>query len=314
MGQNRDGQPLHVVGDAVGPAGQERRGLGRPEEGTGGAGAGPEGEGVAAAGGLGDGHHVPHEGRVHLDPLGRLLEPADLRGGEDRRQVREDAARLPGDDLPLGLGRGVADVDPHQEAVHLGLGERMGPVILEGVLGRDHHEGSGERVGLVIQRDLRLVHRLQQAGLGLGAGPVDLIGQDDVGEQGARLELEGPRLGAPDADPEDVGGEQVAGELDPLEGAPERAGQSLGKRGLPHPRHIFDEEVAPSEERDEGEPDLVRLAHQHPLELGPEAGEGCVGDRRGGRGHAGSLREGSEGREIPSKVSNNRTRGRADFS
>ena len=300
MGQDRDDQPLHVVGDAVGPAGQERRGLGRPEERAGRAGAGPEGEGVAAPGGLGDGHHVPHDGRVHLHPLGCLLEAADLRGREDRGQVREDAARLPRYDAPLGLGRGVADLDPHQEAVHLGLGERMGPVILEGVLGRDHHEGSGERVGLVVQRDLRFVHRLQEAGLGLGAGPVDLVGQDDVGEQRARPELKGPGLGVEDVDPEDVGGEQVAGELDPLERAAKRAGQSLGERGLPHPRDILDEEVAPGEERDEGEPDLVRLAHQHPLELSPEAGEGLGGHGGGRGGHAGSLCKGWQRPEIAS--------------
>jgi hypothetical protein len=45
-------------------------------------------------------------------------------------------------------------------------------------------------VGDAVDRDLPLLHALQQRGLGLRAGPVDLVADDHVGEDRARLELE----------------------------------------------------------------------------------------------------------------------------
>jgi hypothetical protein len=43
--------------------------------------------------------------------------------------------------------------------------------------------------------DAALLHRLEQGRLGLGRGAVDLVGEDDVGEDRARLEDEGSGAG-----------------------------------------------------------------------------------------------------------------------
>jgi hypothetical protein len=39
-----------------------------------------------------------------------------------------------------------------------------------------------------VDRDLALLHRLEQRRLRLGGGAVDLVGQQEVGEDGARVE------------------------------------------------------------------------------------------------------------------------------
>ena len=56
-----------------------------------------------------------------------------------------------------------------------------------------------------VDGDLALLHRLEQRGLRLGRRPVDLVGEDDVGEHaaGAELELVGARFHT--ETPDDVG-------------------------------------------------------------------------------------------------------------
>ena len=80
---------------------------------------------------------------------------------------------------------------------------------------------------------------------------------------GTELEL----LGLPvvDRHPGDVAGQQVRGELHPAHRAVDRDRQRLGQRGLAHPRHVLDQEVALGQQRDEREAHDVRLAHEHLL-------------------------------------------------
>jgi hypothetical protein len=60
-------------------------------------------------------------------------------------------------------------------------------------------------MGVTVDRDLALGHGLEQGGLGSRRGPVDLVGQDDVGEDRAgrnsncsswRRKTETPRMSA----------------------------------------------------------------------------------------------------------------------
>ena len=46
--------------------------------------------------------------------------------------------------------------------------------------------GGGSGVRRAVDGDLALLHRLEQRRLGLRRGPVDLVGEHDVGEQRAR--------------------------------------------------------------------------------------------------------------------------------
>ena len=66
----------------------------------------------------------------------------------------------------LCLVTGIAHLDSRHEAVALGLWQRIGSLHLDRILGRHHHEGPFELVGLPIRGDLSLGHCLQQRGLG----------------------------------------------------------------------------------------------------------------------------------------------------
>ena len=76
--------------------------------------------------------------------------------------------------------------------------------------------GGGSGAGLAVDGDLALLHRLEQRRLRLRRGPVDLVGEHDVGEQRARLEAELLGRALVDADADEVGGQQVGRELDAL--------------------------------------------------------------------------------------------------
>ena len=62
------------------------------------------------------------------------------------------------------------------------------------------------------------------------------------------------------ADPDEVGGQQVGGELDPLPGAVDRAGERLGEAGLADAGNVLDQQVALGQQRHHRELDRFALA------------------------------------------------------
>ena len=120
------------------------------------------------------------------------------------------------DDVLLG-GGGVADENLEHEAVDLRLGQRVGALGLDGVLRRHDEERVRRRVGLPADGHLPFLHHLEQRALHLGRRPVDLVGQQQVGEDRPERDLELAVALVVDAGADDVGGHQVGGELDPLE-------------------------------------------------------------------------------------------------
>ena len=66
------------------------------------------------------------------------------------------------------LGR-IAESEPHQKAVELRFGQRIGAGLVQRVLGGDDEEGHRQLVRFTIQRDLVFFHGLEQCALGLRA-------------------------------------------------------------------------------------------------------------------------------------------------
>ena len=115
-------------------------------------------------------------------------------------------------------------------------------------------------MGDVVDGRLTLLHALQQARLGLGRGPVDLVRQHDVGEHRAGAELEAHVLLVEHVDPGDVAREQVGRELDAREAAAHRARQGLGEQRLADARVVLDDHVPAGEQRDDARLDDLVLA------------------------------------------------------
>ena len=90
----------------------------------------------------------------------------------------------------FGRPVGIAELDAHQEAVELRFGQREGADLLGRVLGGDDEEGLGQLARFAFHRDLLFLHGLQQRALRLGAGAVDLVGQQHLGEDRPRVKGE----------------------------------------------------------------------------------------------------------------------------
>ncbi len=115
-----------------------------------------------------------------------------------RDVVRVEPRVVAAQHLLLLLGGRVADLQLEEEPVELRLGQRVGALVLDRVLRGDHDERVGQRAGLALDRDLALLHRLEQRRLRLGRRAVDLVGQQQVREHRALAE---PELARPTRPP-----------------------------------------------------------------------------------------------------------------
>ena len=175
------------------------------------------------------------------------------------------------DDVALLLFLGIGDARLEHETVHLRLGERIGTLLLEGVLRSQHEERLRQRIGLVADGHLPLLHGLQQGALHLGGRTVDLVGQDEVGENGALLHVELLLLLRVDERTDDVGRQQVRRELYAAETGIDRLGEGRDGQRLGQTGHALQQDVAVGKQSDEQRVDQVFLADDHLAHL---AGKG----------------------------------------
>ena len=159
------------------------------------------------------------------------------------------------DDGELLVVLRIADQHLQQEAVDLRLGQRIRALGLDRVLRRHHEERRRNEMRVVADRDLALLHDLEQRGLHLCRRAVDLVGQEKVAEDRAELGVERPLLRAIDARADQVRRDEVGRELDTGERSAEHSRGRLDGQGLGESGHALDEQVA-----------LREQAHEHALE------------------------------------------------
>jgi hypothetical protein len=99
-------------------------------------------------------------------------------------------------------------------------------------------------------RHLALLHHLQQRALHLGRGAVDLVGQQQVGEDRPERGAEVARVLVVHARADEVCGHEVGRELDAPEAAAHGARQRLHRERLGQARHALHQQVALREHGD----------------------------------------------------------------
>ena len=251
-------------------------------------------------GGFDERDRVADDPRIDVDLVDLGLEGDQAVAVEDLAR-REVAAQRPGDDLGLLGGVRIVEQDLEHEPVELRLGQGIGPLGLDRVLGREHDERRGDRVGRVTDRDLVLLHDLEQRRLDLRRGAVDLVGQQEVREHGAELRLERRLARSVDARADEVGRHEVRRELDPLERATEDVREGLDRQGLGEAGDALEQDVSAGQQADEDAFEHRVLADDDAADLeedrfGRRAGVVGIGEgaqvarglRRGGLGHGGS--------------------------
>ena len=203
---------------------------------------------------------------LHVHDPGEPLQLQHLVHGDGGGQLLQRARRLKaahhGRLLRLA---GVAQLDLHEKPVQLRLRKREGALQLHRILGGDHHGRAGQEPGLAVHRHLALLHALQEGALGARHGPVDLVGEQKIGEDGpgAELELRGALI--EEVQPRDVGGEDVRRELHAPEGAAGGPGEGLAEGGLPDTRHVLHQDVSLAQEGYDRHLDRGALAYDDPL-------------------------------------------------
>ena len=183
------------------------------------------------------------------------------------------------EDLELLVPLRIRHVHLHEETVPLRLGKRVDPLGLDRVLGRDHDERFGRRIGPAADGDLFLGHQLEHRGLHLRGRPVDLVGQHEIHEHRSELDLEGFGAGGVDAGSDDVGGNQVRGELHPGEIPSNNRCEGTYRQGFRHTRYSFEKTVALRQESHHQLLDHVFLPDDDPLHLTDRHAQeaSCVG-------------------------------------
>ena len=112
----------------------------------------------------------------------------------------------------------IADGQPHQEAVELRFRQRVRTHMLHRVLCGDDQKRIGKRKSPLLYRDHPLAHRFQERRLRFWRGTVDLIRQQHVGKNRSGDEFELLVILIEDGHSDDVGRQEIAGELNALKG------------------------------------------------------------------------------------------------
>ena len=175
-----------------------------------------------------------------------LLQDEEARLRDERSYVAEHVGRYASvrnlKHLDLVLLGPVVDHHLDEEAVELRLRQREDPLVLVGILRRDHDKRRRDPVRLPLHRDVALLHRLEQGGLRSRRRTVDLVREQDVREDDARFEP--PLTSNSDDASDDLRRRRVRRELHALERHSEDARHRGGQERLGGARRPLEQNVA----------------------------------------------------------------------
>ena len=159
---------------------------------------------------------------------------------------------------PRGAVR-IPETNLHQKAIELGFGQRIGPLELDRVLRREGGEGRREPMARAVDRDLPLLHRLEQRRLRPRRHAVDLVDEQQVGEDRSLMEREGARRHVEDVGADDVGGHQVGRALHALELQAHDARERPNRQRLGEAGNAFEQRVPAADDRQQQQVDHLGL-------------------------------------------------------
>ena len=198
---------------------------------------------------LDDAHDVFEDVVVDVDALSDAAQREDViageHGGDGLRAVAD--VDLP-QEVDAYLMAGVPDRRLDEETVHLGFGQLVCAELFDRVLRGDHDERLRHVVRDAVHGDFLFLHDLQQCGLGLRRGSVDLVGEHDGREYRALAELELAVLLVVEGDADHVGRQQVGRELDALERRADRARDASCQLSLAGAWVVFEQDMATDEQ------------------------------------------------------------------
>ena len=134
----------------------------------------------------------------------------------DRRR-RGGRIEIEAEHLQLLLGARIVHLQLHHEAIDLRFRKRVRPLVFDRILRGDHHERIGKRVRRLTDGHLPLLHGFQKCALHFGRSAVDLVGENQIGEDRSEAGVEAAAGRIEDQRAGDVGRQKIGRELDALE-------------------------------------------------------------------------------------------------
>lgn len=262
--EHRPRELLRVVGDDELPSAREREGLRALDEPQAAPGARAVTDFGIRARRADERRDVFAHRRRDGNPAPLLLQFDDALGARHGRELDEGVLHQKTvQNQKLLVPVGVAEVDLHEEAVELGLGQGKGAVHLDGILRRDHEEGPRQVDRVRVDRHLELAHALEEARLRAGNRAVDLVRQEHIAHHGAGVKHELPRLLVIDREPRHVRGQEVRRELNAAELPADAPRERLRHQRLAEARHVLQEHMPARQERHRHQLERPPLAHHH---------------------------------------------------
>ncbi len=188
---------------------------------------------------------------------------------------------VPFQNLHLIALAGIGHANLEQEAVQLRFGQGIGAFEIDRILRGEDREPGRQRSAHAVRGYLPLFHAFEQCGLGAGRHAVDLVHQQQIGEDGAGVEAEALRTSfgsrAQNRGAQNVGGHQVRRGLHALESEAQQTAQRFDDQRLGDAGHAFEQRMTLAEDGDHHLLDRSRLAGDHAPQLGAGVGHQLVG-------------------------------------
>lgn len=163
-----------------------------------------------------------------------------------------------------------------KKAIKLGLGQGIGALHLDWVLGGKHEKKGWKRAAFFANGHSLLLHRFEEGALGFWGCAVDFVSKHDFSKDGAwpKFEVAHTRTLGDQSGAEDVGRHKVRGELDPRKRKAHGLGDCAHKKGFAQPRSPFQENVTSSENRNQHLFNDFALANHNLFDCGTETVKG----------------------------------------
>src|SRR5262249_52025461 len=152
--------------------------------------------------------------------------------------------RLPvRDHLEFFIETRIGDQNLEHKPVELGFRQGVGAFIFDRVFSSKHQKKWREVVSLAIDRHLAFFHGLEQSGLRFWGRAVDLVCEQNVGENRAVAKRKLCGAWIENVGSSDVGRHQIGRELDAIESRAYNARHRFDHQSLCCPRHAFNQGV-----------------------------------------------------------------------
>lgn len=179
---------------------------------------------------------------------------------------------LAGKEGPLRGGRRVTEAKAKEKAVELRLRERVRPLELYGILRGEDEEWTRERVRPSFYRNPPLLHRLEESRLRPRRSAVQLVGEEDMGEDRTSTKLRLPSRREVYV-PREVCGKEVGSEGHARKRKAQDPGKSAKERRLPHPGYVLHKDVTFGEKSGKEEFEHLAVPVIDSFHLGEKGGK-----------------------------------------